>query len=149
MSELHISQGRGTHDRSKCQVYNIFIILLLLQQNMAEKASNYEDLIASEFSGNRSKPKLTKAGKIILGISGVSFCGICAATLPFLLPAARRICLPFVPATPAQVRNVFSLLNGSQQGRLIDLGSGDGRIVIEAARRGFQVMAQGLLEYAK
>jgi hypothetical protein len=111
----------------------------LLQDNMTGKVVNYEELLSSDSSGSRTKPKLTKAGKIILGITGASFCGMCAAALPFLLPAARRICLPFVPATHSQVQNVFSLINGSGHGRLIDLGSGDGRIVIEAARRGFQV----------
>lgn len=74
------------------------------------------------------KPKLTKAGTVILGISGAFFVGIYAVTGPFLLPALRRICLPFVPATHSQVRNVCAALAG-RSGTLIDIGSGDGRIV--------------------
>lgn len=50
---------------------------------------------------------------------------ICA---PFVLPALRKICLPYVPATTIQVSNVIKALRG-RNGQLIDLGSGDGRIV--------------------
>ena len=50
---------------------------------------------------------------------------ICA---PFVSPALRRICLPYVPATTTQVSNVMKAVKG-RNGQLIDLGSGDGRIV--------------------
>ena len=60
-----------------------------------------------------------------------------AITTPFLSPALRKICLPFVPATETQIKNIFEAL-GSQKGKLIDLGSGDGRIVIEAAKKNYQ-----------
>jgi hypothetical protein len=107
---------------------------------MSEKLATIEDLIPSESTGSKSRPKLTKTGKILLGISGASFVGVFAAAVPFLLPAMRRVCLPYVPATTEQVRNVMSLLKYRKPGqRLVDLGSGDGRIVIEAARQGFQV----------
>jgi len=100
--------------------------------------------LEKEFAGisvsSASRPPLTKTGKILLGIAGASFVGMCALTVPFILPAARRVCLPYVPATDAQVQNVMSLLVGSKPGRLVDLGSGDGRIVIEAAKREFQVL---------
>lgn len=36
--------------------------------------------------------------------------------------------MPYIPASKAQVNNVFTLLRG-QKGGLVDLGSGDGRIV--------------------
>lgn len=75
-----------------------------------------------------NRPKLTKAGAVILGVSGAFFVGIYSLTAPFLLPALRRVCLPFVPATSAQVKNVFTALAG-RSGSLIDIGSGDGRIV--------------------
>jgi len=87
-----------------------------------------------------SRPKVTRTGKILLGIAGTSFVGMCAVTLPFILPAARRVCLPYVPATDTQVHNVMSLLTGCKRGKLVDLGSGDGRIVIEAAKRQCQVV---------
>ena len=77
--------------------------------------------------------KLTRAGKIILGVCGASFVAITALTTPFLVPAMRRYCLPYVPATREQIRNVAALLEKggatAKKGALIDLGSGDGRIV--------------------
>ncbi|KAJ8873608.1 hypothetical protein PR048_024426 [Dryococelus australis] len=54
--------------------------------------------------------------------------GLSIVCLPFVLPALRRVCLPYVPATTAQVQNVLAGLSG-RSGRLVDLGSGDGRIV--------------------
>ena len=51
-----------------------------------------------------------------------------AVTTPFVLPALRKVCLPYVPATTTQVSNVLRILEG-RKGSLIDLGSGDGRIV--------------------
>ena len=44
-------------------------------------------------------------------------------------PALRRICLPYVPATPSQISNVVLALKG-RGGSVLDIGSGDGRIVI-------------------
>jgi hypothetical protein len=58
--------------------------------------------------------------------------------VPFLLPAFRRVCLPFIPATDKQIQNVLKLLGtyGKENHalaevgpKIIDLGSGDGRIV--------------------
>ncbi|XP_077259420.1 ATP synthase subunit C lysine N-methyltransferase isoform X3 [Temnothorax americanus] len=68
-------------------------------------------------------------GGIATAISVVCF--------PFLSPAFRKICLPYVPATRQQIKNVIRALNG-RSGSLIDLGSGDGRIVLAAAKRGFK-----------
>ena len=51
---------------------------------------------------------------------------------PFLTPALRRHALPYVPATREQLDNIFHLLrqySTKQRRHLIDLGSGDGRIV--------------------
>ena len=84
--------------------------------------------IAEHLEVKSPKKPLTKAGKIILGIAGGSFVLVTAVTTPFLMPALRRVCLPFVPATTNQVNNVMKFLEGSK-GKLIDLGSGDGRIV--------------------
>ncbi|KAM9843983.1 adenine nucleotide translocase lysine N-methyltransferase [Aulostomus maculatus] len=47
-----------------------------------------------------------------------------------------RLQVPYIPASKAQVHNVMTLLRG-RQGCLVDLGSGDGRIVLEAHRQGF------------
>ncbi|XP_060116722.1 adenine nucleotide translocase lysine N-methyltransferase-like [Heteronotia binoei] len=48
-----------------------------------------------------------------------------------------RLQVPYVPSSAKQVENLMSLLEG-RSGKLVDLGSGDGRIVVEAYRRGFR-----------
>ncbi|XP_063171164.1 adenine nucleotide translocase lysine N-methyltransferase-like [Candoia aspera] len=45
--------------------------------------------------------------------------------------------VPYVPSSAKQVQNMMSLLKG-RSGKLVDLGSGDGRIVLEAYKQGFQ-----------
>jgi hypothetical protein len=68
---------------------------------------------------------------------GTSALGVTALSIPFILPAFRRVCLPYVPATEAQIKNVLKLLGTNQQKvasqakgpKIIDLGSGDGRVV--------------------
>ncbi|XP_061455123.1 adenine nucleotide translocase lysine N-methyltransferase isoform X1 [Rhineura floridana] len=58
-----------------------------------------------------------------------------------LMPGFRSVPLklqvPYVPANASQVENVMSLLKG-RSGKMVDLGSGDGRIVLEAYKRGFR-----------
>lgn len=77
-------------------------------------------------------------GKVAIAVTGCSAVGILAIAAPFVSPAFRKICLPYVPATDAQVRNVLSVLcRRTRRSALVDLGSGDGRIVFEAARQGF------------
>ena len=95
------------------------------------------DSLQSEFNKGKQKPQLTRTGKILLTIAGTTFGLVFAVTTPFLLPAVRKICLPYVPATLNQVKNVLCLIQ-DKGGRLIDLGSGDGRIVIEAAKSGLR-----------
>ena len=76
----------------------------------------------------KKEHKISTTGKILLGVTGGIFTGICAITIPFVSPALRRVCLPYVPATSRQVDNVMQLLKG-RSGTVVDLGSGDGRIV--------------------
>jgi len=52
-----------------------------------------------------------------------------AVAVPFTIPGFRRICLPYVPASDAQVQNVLLCLRNGGKRTLVDLGSGDGRIV--------------------
>ncbi|KAJ7305738.1 hypothetical protein JRQ81_010104 [Phrynocephalus forsythii] len=58
-----------------------------------------------------------------------------------LMPGFRRVPLrlqvPYVPASVKQVENVMSLLQG-RSGKMVDLGSGDGRLVLEAYKQGFR-----------
>uniref|UniRef100_A0A915DKX6 Xenotropic and polytropic retrovirus receptor 1 n=1 Tax=Ditylenchus dipsaci TaxID=166011 RepID=A0A915DKX6_9BILA len=60
--------------------------------------------------------------------------GITALAIPFITPAFRRVCIPYVPASDAQMNNVVKLIQSlskqtAQIEPIIDLGSGDGRIV--------------------
>uniref|UniRef100_A0ABM5EZK3 Adenine nucleotide translocase lysine N-methyltransferase isoform X2 n=1 Tax=Pogona vitticeps TaxID=103695 RepID=A0ABM5EZK3_9SAUR len=58
-----------------------------------------------------------------------------------LMPGFRKVPLrlqvPYVPASMKQVESVMSLLKG-RSGKMVDLGSGDGRIVLEAYKQGFR-----------
>ena len=96
-----------------------------------------------EFTKNPGGLPPRRAGLVVAGVVGGAALAVTTVCVPFLLPALRRVCLPFVPATPTQLANVRAALRGrsSQQQRatLLDIGSGDGRIVVEAARDGFQV----------
>nr|XP_057917638.1 ATP synthase subunit C lysine N-methyltransferase [Doryrhamphus excisus] len=83
----------------------------------------------------------SRIGLLVTGVVGSSLVALYAVATPFVAPALRKICLPFVPATTTQVENVLNALR-ARSGSLVDIGSGDGRIVIAAARRGFQ--ASGL-----
>ena len=69
-----------------------------------------------------------RIGLIATGLVGGSLVALYAVAGPFVAPALRKVCLPFVPATSAQVENVLRVLQ-SRSGSLVDIGSGDGRIV--------------------
>lgn len=79
----------------------------------------------------------------LLGIFGVVFGTVTAICLPFISPAARKYCIPFIPATNKQVNNVLKICKQINQQRsngtgikVCDLGSGDGRLVLELAKAG-------------
>ncbi|XP_024862684.1 ATP synthase subunit C lysine N-methyltransferase [Kryptolebias marmoratus] len=88
-------------------------------------------------SGNTDKRSRSRLGLIVTGVVGGSLVALYAVAAPFVAPALRKVCLPFVPATSAQVDNVLKVLR-ARSGTLVDIGSGDGRIVIAAAKHGFQ-----------
>ena len=67
-------------------------------------------------------------GVIATGVIVTAAVGIHVIAGPFVTPAFRKICLPFIPATNQQAKNVFKFLEG-RTGTLVDLGSGDGRLV--------------------
>lgn len=94
-------------------------------------------MLQREFAANPGGKKMTSTGWILLGITGGSAVALSALCLPFVTPALRKVCLPYVPATTVQVENVFKALKG-RTGQLVDIGSGDGRIVYEGAQRGFR-----------
>ena len=70
------------------------------------------------------------AGLVAAGLFGLSAVGVSAVAVPFLSPALRRVCLPYVPATSSQIANVLQALSHCHpKKRILDLGSGDGRVV--------------------
>ncbi|CAL1531368.1 unnamed protein product [Lymnaea stagnalis] len=91
----------------------------------------------SEMGKSSKPPKLSNKGKIMLGISAAVFTGVSALMAPFVFPGLRRFALPYIPASSHQIGNVMKALSG-RSGTLIDIGSGDGRITLIAARNGFQ-----------
>ncbi|XP_078033516.1 ATP synthase subunit C lysine N-methyltransferase [Augochlora pura] len=92
-------------------------------------------LSKSENVGEPYKP--SKLGWYLVGITGGIATAISVICIPFVSPAFRKICLPYVPATTQQVQNVLVALERCS-GSLIDLGSGDGRIVFATAKAGFK-----------
>ncbi|KAK5613536.1 hypothetical protein CRENBAI_020242 [Crenichthys baileyi] len=106
--------------------------------------SQQELLLDSERSNGAVTEKRrsrSRLGLVATGVVGGSLVALYAVAAPFVAPALRKVCLPFVPATTAQVGNVLNVLR-TRSGTLVDIGSGDGRIVIAAAKCGFQ--ASGL-----
>ncbi|XP_017753824.1 PREDICTED: protein FAM173B [Eufriesea mexicana] len=88
-------------------------------------------------SSQKISQKTSKLGLYLIGITGGIATAISVICIPFVSPAFRKICLPYVPATTQQVQNVLQALEG-RAGSLIDLGSGDGRIVFATAKSGFK-----------
>ncbi|KAM9308255.1 ATP synthase subunit C lysine N-methyltransferase, partial [Gastrophryne carolinensis] len=87
--------------------------------------------------------KTKKWGLIATGVVGGTLLALYAIATPFVTPAFRNICLPYVPATNVQIRNVLKMLM-LRSGHLVDIGSGDGRVVIAAAKQGFQAVGYEL-----
>ncbi|XP_030067802.1 adenine nucleotide translocase lysine N-methyltransferase [Microcaecilia unicolor] len=77
----------------------------------------------------------------LLQIAGCTGLVTYAVWAGILMPGFRKVPLklqvPYIPASSQQVENVMALLKG-RSGKMVDLGSGDGRIVLEAYKRGFQ-----------
>uniref|UniRef100_A0A8C5J906 ATP synthase subunit C lysine N-methyltransferase n=1 Tax=Junco hyemalis TaxID=40217 RepID=A0A8C5J906_JUNHY len=82
-------------------------------------------------------------GLLVTAGLGGALVALYAVATPFVTPALRKVCLPFVPATAEQIQNVLKMLE-NRSGSLVDIGSGDGRIVIAAAKKGFQAVGYEL-----
>ncbi|XP_076152013.1 ATP synthase subunit C lysine N-methyltransferase isoform X2 [Alosa pseudoharengus] len=98
--------------------------------------SAVEETINGAVKGNSIGKRL---GIIATCVVGGSLVALYAVAGPFVAPALRKICLPYVPATSVQVENVLKVLR-YRSGSLVDIGSGDGRIVIAAAKKGFRAV---------
>ncbi|KAM5264420.1 ATP synthase subunit C lysine N-methyltransferase [Ctenodactylus gundi] len=90
-----------------------------------------------------SSLKKSSWGFLLTGVVSGAVVALYAIATPFLTPAFRKVCLPFVPATSKQIENVVKMLR-HRRGSLVDIGSGDGRIVIAAAKEGFEAVGYEL-----
>eukprot|EP00392_Amoebophrya_sp_AT5.2_P000905 g907.t1 len=92
---------------------------------------------------------------------GMLYAGVCglvvlnAIKVPFLLPKWKRFLgAPYLPTTERAVDALFNRVldvplgsSSSSSPRLLDFGSGDGRIVLEAARRGYRAVGYEINPY--
>eukprot|EP00088_Acartia_fossae_P060320 TRINITY_DN7220_c0_g1_i10.p1 TRINITY_DN7220_c0_g1~~TRINITY_DN7220_c0_g1_i10.p1 ORF type:complete len:246 (+),score=44.12 TRINITY_DN7220_c0_g1_i10:44-781(+) len=92
--------------------------------------------LQDEFRKNPGGSPPKKLGLIVAAGVGTVAVAISAVCIPFVAPALRRYCLPYVPATDTQVSNVLKALS-NRSGTVLDIGSGDGRIVMAVAKQGF------------
>lgn len=91
-----------------------------------------------------TRKSLSFTAKCLIGAAGGGAIGLTIVCASFVAPAFRRVCLPYVPATNEQIRNVLSLLPTDAKGRLLDIGSGDGRIVQSVAQQRLQIISEGV-----
>lgn len=102
-------------------------------QNQVDKADQFlyeSDSKQVQQMKNNVENSPNKAGLVIASTFGVVALGLVAISTPFLLPALRKHCLPYVPATNDQLSNLrvaFSR-HSRKGGSFLDIGSGDGRI---------------------
>ncbi|XP_011385235.2 protein FAM173B [Pteropus vampyrus] len=99
-----------------------------------KEGSQLGDVLPTSLEANGLKK--SSWGLLFTGLVGGALVAVYAVATPFITPALRAVCVPFVPATAKQVENVLKALR-SRRGPLVDVGSGDGRIVIAAAKEGF------------
>ena len=101
---------------------------------MSNQADLFEDTQTATSQGVSDKAlQSSTIGKIALAATGALAVGLVAVTTPFITPALRKVCLPYVPATDKQIVNVLKMcrarVNAGTTVKLADLGSGDGRVV--------------------
>ncbi|XP_061444043.1 ATP synthase subunit C lysine N-methyltransferase isoform X2 [Rhineura floridana] len=115
-----------------------FIMSKILPGGKEEAA---QDILTSIYTNDGSKQR--NWGLLVTSIIGGTLVALYSVATPFIAPALRKHCLPFVPATSKQIENVLNMLKG-RNGSLVDIGSGDGRIVIAAAKVGFKAVGYEL-----
>lgn len=102
-------------------------------ENMPRKDINSQNQLVLEQQRDEKKPRKSSkvAGKVLLGVTGAAAVGLVLVTTPFVTPALRKICLPYVPATERQITNILHMAQAvkGEGSKLVDLGSGDGRVV--------------------
>ncbi|XP_075292875.1 adenine nucleotide translocase lysine N-methyltransferase [Opisthocomus hoazin] len=89
--------------------------------------------------GRRERGRL--GGRGLLGLlaagGGVAWAVWAALLMPGFRRVPLRLQVPYQPAGPRQAANALALLRG-RAGKTVDLGSGDGRLVVEAYKQGLR-----------
>ena len=75
--------------------------------------------------------------------AGAALLALVAIPAPFLLPALRKHCLPYVAANAQQLELLEKACRRRGVRRIVDLGSGDGVVCVELAKR-LGVKARGV-----
>lgn len=70
----------------------------------------------------------------LAGVGGVLLGAVHALAYPFVAPALRKYCLPYVAANAQQLSLVARVCEARQIRNVVDLGSGDGIVCVELAR---------------
>ncbi|KAH8346710.1 hypothetical protein KR084_008535 [Drosophila pseudotakahashii] len=101
---------------------------------------------ATKTVSQSAKPRsgMSTGGKLLIAATGGVAVGLSIVCASFVAPAFRRICLPYVPATTEQIQNVLTFLPRNAGGKLLDIGSGDGRIVVAAAQHHKDLKTDGV-----
>lgn len=99
-------------------------------------------LVSKSDNGDKSN----NVGLILAGAFGAAAVGLMALSSPFVLPAFRKHCLPYVPATEEQLKNLtLAFRKHSKNGdKFLDIGSGDGRICRLAANLEIYAQVHGV-----
>ena len=89
---------------------------------------------------NKTSKESFQFGKVAFGVTGAAAFALVLVTTPFITPALRKICLPYVPATEKQVANILQMAKTCKKegSTMVDLGSGDGRVVSSSPHSLFQ-----------
>lgn len=86
---------------------------------------------------NKRNQNTSRIGLVVGSAFGITGIFLVAITTPFVLPALRRYCLPYVPATNRQLTNLSRAFkrHTKQGSAFLDVGSGDGRICRLASKK--------------
>ncbi|CAD6188100.1 unnamed protein product [Caenorhabditis auriculariae] len=89
MNRIHLSV---LHQKSTLRRCNVFLKSIRLATVLKEN---------SDMGVN--------SGTVIAGVAGATALAISAAAIPFVAPALRRVCIPYVPATCSQLANDLAM----------------------------------------
>lgn len=88
------------------------------------------------FNGSRSAFNISKLQSGVMSWNRFLACILVFVSLPLLELNAQNLDVPYVPTSEEVVELMLDVVNAGPGDYVIDLGSGDGRIVIAAAKRG-------------